>query len=148
MLPADELTAARSRRQVHLPTLPISNFLAISTLSFGENSPLLESRHLGHYGGIVFGRICYIFKVLNLEVGEIEFGIIKRIIKILREKVPAPTLVQAAVTGLLDSFGQFLLRVGLYSNHQGAPTPLWASTSPETANLNGEVIPSIFFNYH
>ena len=49
---------------------------------------------------------------------------------------------------LLDPFGQFILRTFLYPNSQGALTPLWAGTSPETANLNGEVSPSVYFICH
>jgi len=40
------------------------------------------------------------------------------------------------------------MRVLLYPTPQGALTQLWAGTSPETANLNGEVITSTPFTYH
>jgi len=37
-------------------------------------------------------------------------------------------------------FSQFLMRVLLYPTPQGALTQLWAGTSPETVNLNGEYL--------
>ena len=43
------------------------------------------------------------------------------------------------LTGPLDSFNKFLMRMVLYPISQGALTQLWAGTSPETANLNGKV---------
>jgi len=44
-----------------------------------------------------------------------------------------------SLTGLLGPFIKFLMRVLLHPTPQGALTQLWAGTSPESANLNGEV---------
>jgi hypothetical protein len=52
------------------------------------------------------------------------------------------------LTSSLGPFIQFVMRVLLYPTPQGALTQLWAGTSPETANLNGEVILSILFTYY
>jgi retinol dehydrogenase-12 len=43
------------------------------------------------------------------------------------------------LTGSLDSFSKFIMRMLLYPPSQGALTQLWAGTSPDTANFNGEV---------
>ena len=51
-----------------------------------------------------------------------------------------------SLTHPLDYFDQLILCTFLYLNPQGALTPLWAGTSLETANLNGEINPSGHFS--
>jgi len=41
---------------------------------------------------------------------------------------------------LARSYNQLLMRIILYPTPQGALTPLWAGTSPEAADLNGEYL--------
>ena len=65
---------------------------------FGKNSMLLETRVLADHSGMFFVQVRCVFEVLNIEeVGEGGFGIIKIKMKILREKGPAPTLVETAI---------------------------------------------------
>ena len=59
---------------------------------------LLETRVYADRGGMVFVRVHCVFEVLNVEeVGEGGIGMTKIKIKILREKGPAPTLVETAI---------------------------------------------------
>ena len=43
------------------------------------------------------------------------------------------------LTNSLGSSSKFLMHIFAYPTPQGALTPLWAGTSPDTADLNGAV---------
>lgn len=76
---------------------------------------------------------------LPLRIGVISSDLARNLVNLESKHsscAPHPT---APLTGLLGSFTRFLLNMVMYSVEQGALTQLWAGTSAETANLNGEV---------
>lgn len=80
---------------------------------------------------------------ISHRIGIIRSELYRSYVKSDSERSSHFTYSMVSLTGSLGSFSQFLTRMLLYPVPQGALTLLWAGTSPETANLNGEVIPSI-----